>query len=77
MKRRYLSLTQIREDLSLAPLLNNSMEWINEEEVLAMLDISSCNEAIEKWNPDFWRCPCCLATHDNDGYITHRPRIIH
>jgi len=53
------------------------MEYLDEEELMAMITINSCNEAIEFWNPDWSRCPCCLATYDLDGYVTHKLRVIH
>ena len=50
---------------------------MDDEELIAMIAVSSCEEAMEMMGPDSWRCPSCLEPIELDGVLYHKERILH
>lgn len=47
------------------------------EEALEDFIYTSCQMAELNWNPDNFRCPCCLAEYNVFGILVHNPIVKH
>lgn len=47
------------------------------EEALEDFIFTSCAMAELNWNPDYFRCPCCLAEYNVFGILIHNEIVKH